>query len=282
MGQTGSDKEAQTQEGMDEPVERNGASAMELMELVSDNSDLQLIRNINDKDDPRSKEQLFTRYEGMLHGLAHKYHSPLLPHCDAYQVAALGMMKALRRFDPEKGISFKAFAYPNVEGELKKYYRDKAEMVRLPRKVQKLKRRVLLAKESFMKSTGREPTVAEVTAMLAEDEEDVLEALAAVSDLSPLSLDGPSGSGEDKDSLAEGVGMEDASFEKVEIDALLSQALKNMPPRLQHIAVLRLKEGWTQKRIANELKISQMHVSRLQGKAMQMLGELCFAEEIPA
>jgi len=255
---------------------------MEVMNPATDSTDLQLVMDINEKDDSRSKEQLFARYEGMLHGLAHKYRSPLLPHCDAYQVAALGMMKAVRRFDPSKGISFKAFAYPNVEGELKKYYRDKAEMVRLPRRLQKLKRSVLLAGESFMKSTGREPTVSELTAMLGEDKEDILEALAAISDLSPLSLDGPSSSGEESDTLAEGIGMMDQSFEKVEVDALLSQALRNMPPRLQRIAALRLKDGWTQKHIASELNISQMHVSRLQSKAMQMLGEICFAEEIPA
>lgn len=255
---------------------------MELMELETDRTDLQLVMDIIEKDDPRSKEQLFSRYDGMLHGLAHKYHSPLLPHCDAYQVAALGMMKALRRFDPLKGISFKAFAYPNVEGELKKYYRDKAEMVRLPRKLQKLKRRVLLAEESFMKSTGRGPTVSEVAAMLGEDEEDVLDALAAISDLAPLSLDGPSGSGEEQDPLAEGIGMEDLSFENVEIDLLLSQALRNLPPRLRRIAALRLKHGWTQKRIADDLNISQMHVSRLQSKAMHMLGEICYAEKVSA
>jgi RNA polymerase sigma-B factor len=245
-------------------------------------NDLQLVRDINERDDQRSKELLFSRYEGLLHGLAHKYHSPLLPHGDAYQVAALGMMKAVRRFDPEKGISLKAFVYPNVEGELKKFYRDRAEMVRLPRKLQKLKRRVLASGESFMKSVGREPTMNEVVSMLGEDEEDVVEAMAAISDLSPLSLDGPSSSGEDQESLAMSVGMEDASFDEVEVDILIKQALRNLPLSLRRIAELRLQEGWTQKRIASELDISQMHVSRLQGKAMRMLGELCFAEEVSA
>ncbi|MBN2025706.1 MAG: sigma-70 family RNA polymerase sigma factor, partial [Actinobacteria bacterium] len=164
------------------------------MASEKDCSDAQLVECINGEEDPRCKEILFARYEGMLHGLAYKYQSPLLSHDDAYQVAALGMMKAVRRFDPTRGIPFKSFAFPNVEGELKKYYRDKAEMVRLPRKLQKLKRRVLACEESFIKSTGREPTVSEVSAMLGEDQEDILEAIAAISELSPLSLDGPSSS----------------------------------------------------------------------------------------
>jgi RNA polymerase sigma-B factor len=259
-----------------------GVRKVEAMEQEINSNDLQLIENINNKDDPLSKELLFSRYEGMLHGLAHKYQSPLLPHNDAYQVAALGMMKAVRRFDPSKGVSFKAFAYPNVEGELKKYYRDKAEMVRIPRKLQRLKKRVLLSEESFIKSAARKPTVYELAVMLNEDEQDILEALAAISELSPLSLDGPWAPGEEQDSLADGIGMEDASFEEVEIDALLSQALEGLPQRLQRIAELRLREGWTQKRIARELNISQMHVSRLQGEAMHLLGELCFTEKISA
>jgi RNA polymerase sigma-B factor len=253
-----------------------------MMKTQDDRTDLQLLKSINDEDELRAKEVLFERYEGMLHGLAHKYHSPLLPHGDAYQIAAVGMMKAVRRFDPEKGISFKAFAYPNVEGELKKYYRDKAEIVRLPRSLQKMKRRVLLGEESFMRSIGREPTVSEVASIIGENEEDVLEALAAIGDLSPLSLDGPLAPGEERNCLADGIGVEDETFEEVEIDTLLSQALQGLPPRLRRIAELRLKEGWTQKRIAHDLNISQMHVSRLQGEAMRMLGELCFAAEVPA
>ena len=155
-------------------------------------------------------------------------------------------------------------------------------MVRLPRKLQKMKRSVLAGKEEFIKSTGREPRVSEVAAMLGEDEEDVVEALAAINHLSPLSLDGPSSCSEEQDSLVNCVGLSDPSFEEIEIEALLSRALMELPPRLRRIAELKLKEGWTQKRIADELKISQMHVSRLQGDAMQRLGELCFAHSRPS
>ncbi len=277
MGQAGHDHQAKTHEEAEEFVLSMRTTHKKQTVPEKDCSDAQLVACINKGEDPRRKELLFARYEGLLHGLAYKYQSPLLTHDDAYQVAALGMMKAVRRFDPARGIPFKAFAFPNVEGELKKYYRDKAEMVRLPRKLQKLKRRVLSSEESFVKSTGREPTVSEVAAMLGEDEEDILEALAAIKDLSPLSLDGPSSSRGEQDTLACCIGMEDPSFEEVEIEALLSRALKDLSPRLRRIAELRLKEGWTQKRIAQELNISQMHVSRLQGDAMKILGEACFS-----
>lgn len=242
-------------------------------------NDISLVASINDRDDTEAKELLFSRYEGLLHGLARKYRSPLLPHNDAFQVAALGLMKAVRRFDPEKGQAFKAFAYPNVEGELKKYYRDKAETVRLPRSLQKLKRRLLLVEESFLKSIGREPTLREVASILGEAEEDVVEALAVVNNLAPLSLEGPLAGRESQDSLGESIGFEDEAFDEVENGILLTEAMKTLPPRLRRIAEMRLINGWTQKKIAQELRISQMHVSRLQRKALQRIGELCFSKQ---
>ena len=94
--------------------------------------DSDLLVKIREEDDSGAKERFFDRYEDLLHRFAHKYHSDRLPYEDAYQLAALGLMKAVRRFDPERGISFITFAYPTVEGELKKHYRDHVDIVRLP------------------------------------------------------------------------------------------------------------------------------------------------------
>lgn len=95
-------------------------------------SEQELVSRIKNSDDWRAKEQIFSMYGGILNSLAYRYRSSLLPHGDAYQVAALGLLKALERFEPRKQIAFKSFAYPCIEGELKKFYRDKAEMIRLP------------------------------------------------------------------------------------------------------------------------------------------------------
>ncbi|MEW6554229.1 MAG: sigma-70 family RNA polymerase sigma factor [Actinomycetota bacterium] len=242
----------------------------------------ELVARIVEDDDQRAKEELFRAYGGVLGSLAYRYSSPLLPYNDAFQVAALGLLKALQRYDGGKGVAFKSFAFPYIEGELKKFYRDKAEMVRLPRKLQKLKREVVLYEERFLQRTGREPVVSQVASHIGADEEDVIEALSAMHHLAPLSIDWCGKNGGEQPPLADVLGECDASFEELETSLLLGDALGSLPRRLRRIAELRLKEGWTQKMIAEEMGISQMHVSRLQNEAMRKLGEFCFADELSA
>lgn len=250
--------------------------------VMNGESEEELVSRIQESGDERAKEQLFKSYGGILGSLAYRYRSPLLPHNDAYQVAALGLLKALGRFDGGKGVSFKSFAYPYIEGELKKFYRDNAEMVRLPRRLQRLKREVVLFEESCLQSTGREPGVDQVAEHLDADEDDVIEALNATCHLAPLSLDWCGDEDGERHPLISSLGACDVSFDEVETRLLLGAALAYLPPRLRHIAELRLKKGWTQKMIAEEMGLSQMHVCRLQNEAMQRLGELCFAEKMPA
>jgi len=257
-------------------------SGVMTLKEIDRESEQELVSRIKNSDDWRAKEQIFSMYGGILNSLAYRYRSSLLPHGDAYQVAALGLLKALERFEPRKQIAFKSFAYPCIKGELKKFYRDKAEMIRLPRRLQRLKRDVILFEESYMKSTGSEPKVNQVTGHLGADEEDVVEALTATRHPSPISLDWSHSEHDELPSLADSLGVIDTSFEEVETKIVLSQALRSLPARLRRIAELRLKEGWTQRMIAEELGVSQMHVSRLQNMAMKRLGELCFAEKISA
>ena len=262
------------------PEEEKGT--LTLLEIDRESEEDLVLRIKEDDNDHQAKELLFKSYGSILNSLAYRYMSPLLPYGDAYQVAALGMLKALRRFDPGKHAAFKSFAYPYIEGELKRFYRDQAEMVRLPRRLQRLKREVILFEEHYTKSTGKEPGVIQVAEHLGEDEEDVIEALTASRYLGPVSLDWACSADEEKHSLAYTLGSVDASFEEVELRIMLSDAINSLPPRLRRIAEMRLRKGWTQKKIADELGISQMHVSRLQNTAMKKLAELCFAEEVPA
>ena len=101
-------------------------------------AEIDLLERIYKHDDAEAKEHFFDRYQDLLHRFAHKYHSDRLPYEDAYQLAALGLMKALKRFDPARGVSFITFAYPTMEGELKKHYRDHLEIIRLPRPLRDL------------------------------------------------------------------------------------------------------------------------------------------------
>ncbi len=262
-------------------VPRGVSSRPDRITWSDEQSEEELVSRINDDDDQRAKEELFHVYGGILGSLSHRYSSPLLPYNDAYQVAAVGLLKALRRYDRSKGIAFKSFAYPYIEGELKKYYRDKAEIVRLPRKLQRLKREVVLCEERFLQKTGEEPVVSQVASHLGADEEDVVEVLAAMRHFVPLSLDWCGGCGEELPPLVDILGERDATFEEIETELLLSDALNSLPPRLRRIAELRLKD-WTQKMIADELGMSQMHVSRLQNEAIKKLGKFFFEEQLSA
>jgi RNA polymerase sigma-B factor len=246
-------------------MERDGLNAVEI----------DLLERIREDDDADAKERFFSRYQDLLHRFAHKYHSERLPYEDAYQLAALGLMKALRRFDPTRGVSFITFAYPTIEGELKKHYRDHLEIIRLPRPLRDLRQRINVEKRRFMEEEGREPNIKVLAKRLAVSEESVIEALTAQQNTSVFSLDSTGGDGQDEAPLSFFIGAYDPAFEEVERELVIENALAGLPPRHRQVMDLRLNNGWTQTRVARELKISQMHVSRLIREAVNMLQRRC-------
>jgi RNA polymerase sigma-B factor len=254
-------------------MERKGVAAAEV----------ELLRRIREENDPRAKEAFFARYEDLLHRFAHKYQSDRLPYEDAYQLAALGLMKALGRYDPNRGVSFITFAYPTVEGELKKHYRDHLELIRLPRPLRDLRQHINAESRRMWEEEGREADVKTLSRRLKASEEDILEALAAQQCSSVFSLDSTYGEGSDEAPLSFFIGSVDPAFEEVERDVVLEKALASLPPRHRKVMQLRLKNSWTQTKIARELSISQMHVSRLIREAVGMLQSMCgMREEEPA
>ena len=250
-------------------MERKGLSA----------ADIDLLERINADDDAEAKERFFARYQDLLHRFAHKYHSEKLPYEDAYQLAALGLMKALRRFDPARGVSFITFAYPTMEGELKKHYRDHLEIIRLPRPLRDLKQRINAETRRFVEEEGREPDIEVLAKRLEVSEEDIIEAMAAQHNTSVFSLDGTSGEGHEEIPLSLFVGSCDPAFEEVEKELDIESALAQLPQRHRQVMDLRLKSSWTQTRIARELKISQMHVSRIIRESVSMLQCRCSLQE---
>ena len=239
--------------------------------------DRELLIRAKSMDDPEAVEELFHSYQDLLRSLAYKYKSTLLPYEDAYQVAALGLLKALERFDPDRGTAFITFAYPTISGELKKHYRDQVEVVRIPRRIRDLKRMVLASQDRLREEYRREPTISEVAANLGAPEEDVIEALAAAKSATALSLDLQIEGDEGSDSLLYFLGYQDSAFESLENRLLLEQMLDSLPDYLVEIIDMRLR-GWTQKMIAEKINLSQMEVSRLQKKAMRMMNESCAPE----
>lgn len=240
-------------------------------EMAIGEIEVDLLKRIREEDDLEAKERIFARYEGLLHRFARRYRSDRLPYEDAFQLAALGLMKAMRRFDPERGVSFITFAYPTVEGELKKHYRDHLEIIRLPRRIRDLRQRINIETGRIWEEEGKEPDVHRLSQRLEVSEEEIIEALAAQQCVNVFSLDGTP--------FSCFVGSCDSSFEEVEKDLVIGKALSSLPMRHRKVMELRLRKGWTQARIASELEISQMHVSRLIREAVEMLRALCSGQD---
>jgi RNA polymerase sigma-B factor len=232
-------------------------------------------------DDPRAVEELFHKYHDLLRSFAGKYQSASLPFEDAYQVAALGLLKALERFDPERGAAFITFAYPTIAGELKKHYRDYIEVLRIPRRIRDLRRLILTAQENFRQKHRREPTTSEIAIYLDVPEENVIEALTTVRETHLLSLDMPLENEQGNDTLLSFLEHRDSALEHLETRVVLEQMMEPLPHLLRKILRMRL-QGWTQKSIAKSLGISQVKVSRLQEKAIAKMNQSYAFQKEPA
>ena len=192
---------------------------------------------------------------------------------DLTQVATIGLIKSIDRFDLERGVEFSTYATPTIVGEIKRHFRDKGWAVRVPRRLQELKLALTKAIGDLAQRLGRAPTVAELAAHLQMSEEDVLEGLESANAYSTVSLDAPDSGDEDAPAVAESLGMVDEALEGVEYRESLKPLLERLPPREKRILLLRFFGNMTQSQIATELGISQMHVSRLLAKTLAQLRE---------
>ena len=194
------------------------------------------------------------------------------------QVASLGLIKAVDRFDPDRGVEFSTYATHTIVGELKRHFRDKGWAIRAPRRMQELYLQLGKVVGTLSQELGHSPTIAELAAEVEVSEEEVLEALEAGQAYRSTSLDAPVGN-EEGETLGARLGEEDVSLADVESRATLSPLLAQLPPRERLILHLRFFEGLTQSEIATRLNISQMHVSRLLARSVSQLRN---AAEAPA
>ena len=190
---------------------------------------------------------------------------------DLIQVASLGLVKAVERFEPERGLEFSTFATPTIVGELKRHFRDKGWAVRVPRRVQELHVQINSLVGELTQRYGRSPTIAELAQASSSSEEDVLEAMEAAMAYRSSSIDAPAAGGDDGSTLAAQLGNEDGNLFAAENRVLVTSLLVTLPKREQLMLRLRFYEGMTQSDIADRLGISQMHVSRLLTKSLELL-----------
>ena len=218
------------------------------------------------------RDELIEAHLGLAEYLARRFTNRGEPLDDLLQVASLGLLKAVDRFDPDRGLEFSTYATPTIVGELKRHFRDKGWAVRVPRRVQELHLRLGTVVSTLSQELGRSPTIPEIADAAKVSEEEVVEAIEAGHAYRFTSLDAPAG-GEDESALAHQLGVEDQGLIDSEHRVALSPLIARFPPRERMILHLRFFEGMTQSEIASRLGISQMHVSRLLARSLAQLRE---------
>jgi RNA polymerase sigma-B factor len=229
-----------------------------------------------ERDDRWARDALFERYRPLARKLARRYSSSNEPFEDLAQVASVGLLGAIDRFDPRRGVTFTAFAVPTILGELKRYFRNAGWSVHVPRGAQEMALRVEQVSRQLAARTGHSPSVDEIAQYLEVDAEDVLAALEAGSAHYAISLDAPAAGPdpEQPEPLAACVGEIDHGYGLVEMSASLATAMTRLPYLERQALTMRLRENIRQSEIAERLGCSQMQVSRLLRRAGEKLREL--------
>ena len=233
--------------------------------------DQRLMRKVQTGDD-RAREELIERYMPLARSLALRYRRASEPLDDLIQVASVGLVKAVDRWDPDRGLAFSSYAVPTILGELRRYFRDSTWDVRPARDLQELCLSVEQARDALWLDLGRSPTVADIAAYVKRPPEQVLEALQASEGRSLRSLDAPVHEEEgDSTSAGDLIGDADPGFERVEDGATIEQLTSILDDRAREILHLRFGEDMLQSEIAARVGCSQMHVSRIIRSSLERL-----------
>lgn len=211
-------------------------------------------------------------------------HLPLVEHCarrfrnrgepyeDLVQVGTIGLIKSVDRFDTERGVEFSTYATPTIIGEIKRHFRDKGWAIRVPRRLQELRMQISASTAELTQSLGRSPTARELAEAIGCTVEEIVEGMESSNAYSTLSLDatddGSDGVGQ---SMLDAMGVDDEALEHVEIRESVKPLLENLPEREKRILLLRFFKNMTQSQIAEEIGVSQMHVSRLLSRTLDQL-----------
>jgi RNA polymerase sigma-B factor len=217
--------------------------------------------------DERAREQALVELMPLVRALASRYAGRGEPLEDLVQVGSIGLIKAVDRFDVDRGVDFASYAVPTIVGEIRRHFRDKAWAMHVPRRLKELSLRLSRTLDQLTTELGRSPTIAELAAAAGVEEEDAIDALDSMNAYSTRSLHAPFDDDSD-DSLSEKLGAEELGYADVEDGAIVEAGLDALDERERQIVELRFFHELTQSQIASEIGISQMHVSRLLRRAL--------------
>jgi RNA polymerase sigma-B factor len=247
---------------------------------VTSAEDRILLRRYHEEGDLSARDQLIEQYMSLVRSLARRYSNPGEQLDDLVQIGAIGLIKAIDRFDLERGVELTTYATPNIIGEIKRHFRDKGWSVRVPRGLQELNVQLSKLVEELTVEIGRSPTIPELAKASGAEEELVVEALESGRAYSSISLS--TGGGQDDEGELdplESLGAEEPQYEVSEDRAVLAPGFRVLDKRERMILHLRFFKGLTQSQIAQQVGISQMHVSRLIRRALEKIREEIASEE---
>lgn len=221
---------------------------------------------------PAVRARAIVAWLPLANDLAHRFAGRGEPVQDLVQTATVGLIKAVDRFDVNRGTNFPAFAVPTIVGEVKRYFRDQTWDVHVPRRLQELRRSIARSTETLAQQLGRAPSTAEIAGDLELPEQEVREGMQAAGAYTTSSLDAPAVAGDEPGaSLADLIGEEDPRLLRLELRLSAAPAVAALPERQQRILHLRFYGNLTQDQIARQIGISQMHVSRLLRNALDVM-----------
>jgi RNA polymerase sigma-B factor len=238
-----------------------------------------LLRKYHEEGDLAAREKLIEQYMSLVRSLARRYSYRGEQLEDLVQIGAIGLIKAIDRFDLDRGVELTTYATPNIIGEIKRHFRDKGWSVRVPRGLQELNVQLSRLVESLTVQFGRSPTIPELAKAAGVEEEAVLEALESGRAYTSLSLSTGGGDGDDDLDPMESIGTEEHQFEVSEDRAVLAPGFRVLDERERKILQLRFFDGLTQSQIAQQVGISQMHVSRLIRRSLEKIRDEIAADE---
>lgn len=234
----------------------------------------ELFRRFKEEGDMDAREKLVMSHLNLVRFIANKFKNRGEPIDDLVQVGYLGLLKAIDRFDPARGLEFTTFATPTIMGEIKRHFRDKGWSVRVPRRLQELSAKVNQATDTLTSQLQRSPTIAEIAEYLDATVDEVLEAMESSSAYSSVSLEAPSGmEDDDAPSVIDRYATEDEELAFTDDRIIIEEALAGFSPREREVIEMRFLQGMTQIEIAEKLGISQVQVSRLLRRTLKKIQE---------